>query len=266
MTVPIRCDGSLLLEIAEAGPNTSKKKRRHTMDTTMETWILVVGQFGSSLFLWIGIALVASRAPISAFQKRFIQMFTALLFLVWFAATPLLASRGLFLGIGIPLALVLTLLFGFVLMFSSTFRKLLAVTPMHWIIGIQVFRMLGIIWLIGYAQGQLPGLFALPAGIGDTLTGLTAPLVAYWYYKQGKGARLIAFIWCLFGTLDLLNAITLANLTNPALVAVLPFVLIPAFGVPRSLVLHGYTFWLLAKRRTEKAIQFSRGIAKESTV
>ena len=150
-------------------------------------------------------------------------------------------------------------------MFSQTFRKLLTITPMHWIIGIQVFRVLGGMWLIGYAQGQLPGLFALPAGIGDTLTGLTAPLVAYWFSKNGKGAQLIAFIWCLFGTLDLLDAITLANLTNPALIAVLPFVLIPAFGVPRSLVLHGYTFWLLGKRRTEKAIQLSRGIAKKST-
>ncbi len=235
------------------------------MNTTMETIILLVGQFGSALFLWIGIALLAERAPISAFQKRFIQIFGALLFLVWFVATPLLASRGFFLGVGIPLTLVLTLLFGFVLMFSHTFRQLLTITPMHWIIGIQVFRVLGAMWLIGYAQGQLPGLFALPAGIGDTLTGLTAPLVAYWYYKNGKGARLIAFIWCLFGTLDLLDAITLANLTNPALIGVLPFVLIPAFGVPRSLVLHGYTFWLLGKRRTEKAIQLSSGIAKKST-
>jgi hypothetical protein len=84
--------------------------------------------------------------------------------------------------------------------------------------------------------------------------------VAYWCYKNGKGARLIAFIWCLFGTLDLLDAITLANLTNPALIAVLPFVLIPAFGVPRSLVLHGYTFWLLGKRRTEKAMRTEKAI------
>ncbi|MBV9229313.1 MAG: hypothetical protein JOZ18_08360 [Chloroflexi bacterium] len=236
------------------------------MDTTMETMILLVGQFGSSLFLWIGIALLAERATISAFQKRFIQIFCALLFLVWFAVTPLLAQSGFFSagGVGIPLALVLTLLFGFALMFSLTFRQLLTITPMHWIIGIQVFRVLGGIWLIGYAQGQLPGLFALPAGIGDTLTGLTAPVVAYWFYKNGKGARLIAFIWCLFGTLDLLNAITLANLSNATAVGVLPFVLIPAFGVPRSLVLHGYTFWLLGKRRTENAILLSRGIAKKS--
>ena len=231
------------------------------MDTMMETMILLVGQFCSSLFLWIGIALLAERATISAFQKRFVQIFCALLFMVWLAATPLLAQSGFFRGVGIPLALVLTLLFGFVLMFSQTFRKLLTITPMHWIIGIQVFRVLGGMWLIGYAQGQLPGMFALPAGIGDTLTGLTAPLVAYWYYKNGKGARLIASIWCIFGTLDLLDAITLANLSNStALIGVLPFVLIPAFGVPRSLVLHGYTFWLLVKRRAEKAIRTEKAI------
>jgi len=102
------------------------------MDTTMETMILLVGQFCSSLFLWIGIALLAERATISAFQKRFIQIFGALLFLVWFAAIPLLAQRGFFRGVGIPLALVLTLIFGFFLMFSQTFRKLLTITPMHW--------------------------------------------------------------------------------------------------------------------------------------
>ena len=94
------------------------------MNTTMETIILLVGEFFSSLFLWIGIALLAERATISALQKRFIQIFGALLFLVWFAATPLLAQSGFFLGVGIPLTLLLTLLFGFVLMFSHTFRQL----------------------------------------------------------------------------------------------------------------------------------------------
>ena len=147
---------------------------------------------------------------------------------------------------------------------SQTFRKLLSVTPMHWIIGIQVFRVLGGIWLIGYAQGLLPGAFALPAGIGDVTTGLTAPLVAYWVYKQGKGARLIAFIWCLFGTLDLLNAITLANLSNATALRDLPFVLIAAFGVPRSLLLHGYTFWQFGKKRPE--VVASRQVAQSSLV
>jgi hypothetical protein len=127
--------------------------------------------------------------------------------------------------------------------------------------------------LDGYhVQGVLPGNFALPAGIGDTLTGLTAPVVAYWVYKQGKGARLIASLWNIFGTLDLLNALTLGALANlhvqtepaAALLAALPFVLIPAFGVPRGLLLHGYTFWLLGKRRTE--VVASRHTAHSSLV
>ncbi len=228
----------------------------------LETTIMLGAQFCATLLLWIGIALLAERANISAFQKRFVQIVSALLLMAWVAATPLLAQTGFFRAGGITVALLLALIFGFFLMFSQTFRKLLTITPMHWIIGIQVFRVLGGVFLIGYAQGQLPGMFALPAGIGDVLTGITAPLVAYWSYKNGKGARLIAYIWCSFGALDLVDAITLATLTNfikteptTALLAALPFVLIPAFGVPRSLVLHGYTFWLLGKRRTKKEIQ-----------
>jgi hypothetical protein len=144
---------------------------------------------------------------------------------------------------------------GFSQYFSQTFRNLLAVTSRHWMLGIQVFRVLGGIFLIGYVQGLLPGTFALPAGIGDTLTGITAPLVAYWSYKKGKGARFIAYLWNIFSTVDLIDALLLGALvsfkTEPgaALLVALPFVLIPAFGVPRSLLLHGYTFWLLGKRR-----------------
>ena len=230
----------------------------------MET-IMLGTQFFANLLWWIGISLVAERANISAFQKRFVQITSAMLFIAWFAAIYLLAQNGFFRATGaFPPALLLPLIFGFFLFFSQTFRKLLTVTPMHWIIGIQVFRVLGGVFLIGYIQGLLPGIFALPAGIGDILTGITAPLVAYWSYKNGKGARLIAYIWSSFGVLDLVNALTLGALaqtplikTEPttALLAALPFVLIPAFGVPRSLLLHGYTFWLLGKRRTEKEIQ-----------
>jgi len=230
----------------------------------METIILGI-TFLSLLLLWIGIALVAERANISVFQKRFVQITSAMLFIAWFAAIDLLARFGFFRINGVVLlAFLLTALFGFSLFFSQTFRKLLAVTPMYWIIGIQVFRAIGGVFLIGYVQGLLPGLFALPAGIGDVLTAITALVVAYWSYKNGKGARLIAYIWNCFGVLDFVNALTLGTLASfitieptTALLGVLPFVLIPAFGVPRSFLLHGYTFWLLSKRRTKTAAALS---------
>jgi hypothetical protein len=141
----------------------------------METTIMLGAQFFGTLLWWIGISLVAERATISAFQKRFVQIMSALLLMAWFAAIPLLAQSGFFRAGGTPAALLLPLILGFFLLFSQTFRKLLTGTPMHWIIGIQVFRVLGGVFLIGYVQGLLPGIFALPAGIGDTLTGITAP-------------------------------------------------------------------------------------------
>jgi hypothetical protein len=226
----------------------------------METIILGT-QFFANLLLWIGLSLVAERAPISALQKRFVQITSAMLLIVWLAAIYLLAKHSFFLVTGaIPLVLIIPLVGGFFLFFSQTFKKLLSVTPMHWIIGFHVFRVLGSLLLIGYMQGSLPGIAALPGGIGDVTTGLTAPLVAYWFYKKGKGARLLAYIWNSFGALELINALTIGILAQTplmksdpkaALLGALPFVLFPAFTLPRSLLLHGYTFWLLGKRRTE---------------
>jgi hypothetical protein len=43
---------------------------------------------------------------------------------------------------------------------------------------IQTFRILGGVFLVRYFQGELPGVFAIPAGVGDVLTGLFALLVA----------------------------------------------------------------------------------------
>jgi hypothetical protein len=88
----------------------------------------------------------------------------------------------------IPVALVTTLLLGYLLLLSPTFRRIVAVVPQQWQIGIQPFRVLGGMWLIRYFAGELPGLFALPAGIGDVATGLLAPFVAYAWYS-GKPMR-----------------------------------------------------------------------------
>ena len=77
----------------------------------------------------------------------------------------------------IPSAYAVTLALGYLLLLSGTFRSIIAAIPRHWLIGIQTFRVLGGVFLIRYFQGDLPGLFAIPAGVGDLLTGIFAPLV-----------------------------------------------------------------------------------------
>src|SRR5574341_357733 len=133
---------------------------------------------------------------------------------------------------------------------APIFHKVAAQTPSQWIIGVQANRLLGILFLIGYAQGRLPAPFAFPAGFGDFLVGLSAPVVAYLFMVGHKQARPVGVIWNIVGIIDLLVTIATGVLTSPGafqrlafdtpnlLMSTFPFVIIPAFGVPVWLLLH----------------------------
>lgn len=88
--------------------------------------------------------------------------------------------------------------------------------------------------MVRYFAGQLPGLFALPAGIGDVATGLLALLVAYAWYSGKPYARGAAIAWNLFGMADLVDAVVLGTLTGGAGGIVFPVVLIRVYAVPRA--------------------------------
>src|SRR5262249_14696050 len=47
----------------------------------------------------------------------------------------------------------------------------------------QTWRVGGVVFVILYLRGVLPGMFSLPAGWGDFAIGVTAPVVA-WYWKR----------------------------------------------------------------------------------
>jgi hypothetical protein len=69
--------------------------------------------------------------------------------------------------------------------------------------------------LVRYFAGQLRGLVALPAGIGDVATGLLAPFVAYVWYSGKSYARSAAVAWNVLGVAALINAVALGTLTEP---------------------------------------------------
>ena len=106
------------------------------------------------------------------------------------------------------------------------------------------------IFLILYATGRLPGLFAWPAGVGDIAIGLLALVVGIAYARAPRTSGGLVRAWNLFGILDLGVAVTTGFMTAPSalqpiqvepnsdLMTVLPMVLIPIFMVPLSIVLH----------------------------
>jgi hypothetical protein len=169
----------------------------------------------------------------------------------------------------LPLAIVLPLLIGLPLLLrSSTIGRILDATPAWWLVGLQVYRVFGSVFLAGWIAGNLPGIFALPAGAGDTLVGLLALPVALLLRSGARGALGLAVVWNVLGILDLVNAVTIGALTTPGplqlivpdhvnLVSAYPLVLIPAFAVPLSLLLHATSLRQLRRLSQSRVSAFA---------
>jgi len=137
------------------------------------------------------------------------------------------------------------------LFWSKTIRAINAATPPAWLIGVQLYRVAGAMFLWPFlASGAVPAGFAWPAGVGDVLTGIAAPLVALAVARDLRGARTWAVAWNLFGVLDLVVATAAAVLTPTTNVDHFPLVIVPLFlGPPLGILTHLYSLRNLAATR-----------------
>ena len=211
----------------------------------------------SSTLHWVGFYVGIRALPGDQWRRRRWAIGSAIIFTAWLIGVVLLAGNGFFRfdvwPRGIPIALVLTLGAGYLFLLSQTFREIIAAIPQHWLIAIQTIRILGGVFLVRYFQGELPGLFAIPAGVGDVLTGIFAPLVAYWWFAGKPYARAAAIAWNLFGMADLVNAVAIGSLTGGGGGGIVfPIVLIPIYGVPRAFLIHSYSLIGLLRKTSRQ--------------
>lgn len=105
-------------------------------------------------------------------------------------------------------------------------------------------RIEGVIFLILMAQGRLPAVFALPAGLGDIAAGISAPFIA-----RRLAGRSGALRFHLLGIADLVIALSIGFLAGLGPVQLfhgastlplsqLPLAIIPTVAVPAALTLH----------------------------
>ena len=218
----------------------------------------------SSTLYWIGFYAGIRALPGEEWRRRRWAIGSAMIFAAWLAAVLLLAANGVFRPDAprIPLALMTTLAAGYLVLLSPTFREIIAGIPQHWLIGIQTFRILGGVFLVRYFQGELPGVFAIPAGVGDVLTGIFAPVVAYWWFTGKPYARAAAIAWNLFGMADLVNAVAIGWLTGGGGGGIVfPIVLIPIYAVPRAFLVHSYSLIGLLRKRSRRVESLGAGVA-----
>ena len=193
------------------------------------------------------------------------------LFLGWFVVAAATSIAGLYRPASGPPTIqygLLTPIVVGVLAFQTwpLLRRIVASVPSTWLIGMQFYRVLGLIFVILYAGRHLPGVFALPAGLGDTLVGILAPFVALSFARSPEASANRVRLWNLLGIVDLTIAVTLGFLTSPSplqvfafdrpsgLLAMFPLSLIPVFAVPLSILLH---FASLQKLRQQKRSGFA---------
>jgi hypothetical protein len=109
-------------------------------------------------------------------------------------------------------------------------------------------RHLGLMFLTrGATFPGMPPQFAYPAAFGDLITAVLAFAAIPFVLRGSTLAKPAVWIFNIFGTLDLLAAITFATIYNTP-VAMGPAYWIPAFWVPLLLVTHYVTFILLRRR------------------
>jgi hypothetical protein len=149
------------------------------------------------------------------------------------------------LGLSVAIAALTPLvLFGLWYALSPGFRRFTRSLDARVLTIVQTWRIGGLVFVVLYGFGLLPGVFALPAGFGDFAIGATAPLMAW---KLATPAHRSGFIrWQVLGMIDLVTAVSLgttAGLISPNApsmhpMTVLPLSMVPTFVVPLLLMAH----------------------------
>ncbi len=225
----------------------------------MSTDLLAVVVLALTAAVVVAIFLVLWRERTSTRESR-IAVVTGMVLAAWAVVAAMLARGGFFEQgdpnrvppIGITLALVLLGL-AVCLLVSPSLRRLL--TNQRNLILLNLWRLVGAVFLLLMANGQMPALWALPAGIGDIIVGAMAPWIAA-RVETPQGRR-DAIIFHLFGMADLVVAVGLGVMTSPGAAQVFhttptselatrfPLVLVPTFLVPLAFVLHVISLWQL---------------------
>jgi hypothetical protein len=226
--------------------------------------------------LWLGLARTESPLRQRIGTWLAIAMpYSAWMILVWTLAAhdvfrPVPGSRDIPI---LPLAIALPVAVGAVVMTRSRrIATLLDGMPVSWLIGVQLYRILGLAFIAGWTRGAIPGAFALPAGIGDAIVGVLALPAASLASSRTAAGCTAGVAWNLLGLTDLAIAISMGIMTFPAQLQVFgldrpntqlgtyPTVMIPAFAVPSSILLHVLSLRQLRRLATPSLVSNFTGI------
>src|SRR4030095_2027306 len=217
-------------------------------------FFLIVILLITSVFYALNYGL--SKLEIPPQKKKFTILLTSLFLGVWLFISSWLALSGKLLDFtSVPPKMLLILIPSIlaVIYISSSTRVnlILTVIPSPWLVYVQSFRVLVevFLWLM-FLQNIIPKQMTFEGINYDMLTGLSAPLIAYFALSEKKWPRIVTILWNFAGLLLVANITIVAILSLPGpmrqffnepsntIVAYFPFVWIPGVIVPFAFLMH----------------------------
>ena len=182
---------------------------------------------------------------------------TAVVLALWFLAivigneTRLLwpAPGGPPVGLLVAIAVPVTL-FALAYRFAPAFRDFVLGLDLRFLTATMAWRVIGGSFIVLYAQGLIPGVFAYPAGLGDISVGAFAVFALMALLRATPGWQQRLFWLNVFGLIDFAAAVgtgvlagdgpigLLRGPVSMAAIETFPLNLIPTFAVPLWTLVH----------------------------
>jgi len=203
------------------------------------------------------LATGAVRAGVKASQTAWALGVVAALLGLWAAAMVPLAQAGILMPpptiLDPPIALMPLIGGALVLWglgrFTVTGQAILNGLDQRHLIGFQIFRVMGALFILGLAMGKVPWQFALPAGIGDVWAGIAAIQALRALNRGAPNSRALVVRANVIGLADFVVAVCTGLITSegflhllskdaPNIINMYPLALFPAFFVPIFIAFH----------------------------
>ena len=223
------------------------------------------------------VMLVATTLSAVAFSERLdtpIRRKTVLVigavYALWLPIMVWLTMKDVFLDSAanltpvLPLAILgfpILLLAGLVV--SPALRRVASGLSQEWLVGIQILRVMGGVFVLLWADGAIPWEFAVPAGFGDVAVGLIAMVALNRLRHRDATAAAWVRRTNIAGLTDFVLAIGTGLLSSPGIAQLLahdrpndliqlyPLALIPVFAVPIFMIVHILSIRLQTAGQTE---------------
>jgi len=217
-----------------------------------------IGTMGTSALMVVVVATIASALKASNASKFFFAAIAGL----WIGFAAASAQAG-WVAIGKPFPILglyaaAPMVAGAIVAMVPAGRAVLMALPTRLLVGLNMGRILAILFLLLARDGRLSGPFPVLAGWGDIITGVLA--IPILLGRLDTRLPIIVKAWNLFGTVDLIDALLLGAISQEGAFRIfgapgssamdqLPWSFIPTVLVPHFLFTHGVIAAQLRSRR-----------------